>query len=216
MEPAGTRRFSIRQETDPTAWLEADPSSHPLQAREIELHFDPEDGSLWIETIYQSEVARPAEIWYGRVLCWEIPITTNAVTLSTALNAGEFDDLLSLIVAGYSVRWNGNSHVGELTETAEDASSEMQERLDGYSETLGTGAGFWDASDWFDPLGYDPAQWEREGLTATTTDAELEAIAERFEAEAKAEGGVLGGTENHLREVRDELRAQLENEDEVS
>lgn len=71
----------------------------------------------------------------------------------------------------------------------------------------------WDAGDWFiNGLGCDGTRTEY-GITAMTTDDELDVIIEKAEAEARAENIELHGTEKLFKSLRDELIADAEDED---
>ncbi len=144
--------------------------------------------------------AVPFAVWHHRVLRWSIPVLTDA-----AANAllDEIAPLAERVCDGYERVWDGNNHVGRYDADAAQAREQI-ERLcsDDWDEDQQVSV--WDASDWFGGLGNREAQAATLGITATTTDAELDAIAERELAEAAAEDvDVLEGLDRHLAWLRD-------------
>lgn len=70
-----------------------------------------------------------------------------------------------------------------------------------------------DAADWFQHLA-DEDRSEDIGVTASTENEELAAIAERHEAEALESGfGILVECETYLRDLRERIRDSYESRD---
>src|SRR5690606_6095881 len=105
--------------------------------------------------------------------------------------------------------WDGNNHVCRMTDDAMMADGELERLLRDYPHVHG---GAWDAGDWL----YEAYESGDLGLTAETTDEELEALAERWEQEARDAGICLLGTIEALTEWRDELRERAADADEAA
>jgi hypothetical protein len=150
----------------------------------------------------------PMRVWHGRAIRWSIP----ALTESAA--EGLLFDLIPLadeVIAGYSCEWDGSNHVGRLTEAAAEAAEAIRSLCDrnwSESEVLSV----WDASDWYAQCGSGAYLAGELGVTAETTDAELDAIVEREEDQASP--ARIEGVERFLRDLREELRAETEEETE--
>ena len=70
-----------------------------------------------------------------------------------------------------------------------------------------------EAGDWYDGLGDDDAQREWLGITADTTDDQLEEIAEQEATEYRNEGlHLIDGLPEYLEKLRDEVRAEQSDE----
>ena len=145
------------------------------------------------------------DVWHGLIRRYPIPALVNAVHLTEDINAGAFDRLLDQIARGHTVEWDGHNWVGGLTQDAEDAELDIVARLEGYEDpSLG---GLWDASDWLYDSRHDL------GITPTSTDAELQAIASKLEGEALNENVRLYGTLEALEYFRQELIDAQDGED---
>jgi hypothetical protein len=118
------------------------------------------------------------------------------------LNSDDGQRLLSRIVAGYDTEWNGNNHIGTLTDDASEAYEALITAVRDDVAAMDENGGYWDATDYF--------QHDVPDVAATTTDAELQAMAERYDAEAAGMMVVIGGTYNYLERLRDEARTAAE------
>ena len=144
----------------------------------------------------------PFSVWHSRTLRWQIPCLT-----ADAANA-LLDEVLPIaerIVAGYSCRWDGHNHVGAFDEDAEAAREEMASLISGREFGEGEQVEEWDARDWFGGIGGHDAQRGSVGITAATTDEELDAVETREDAEAGAR--IITGLRRHLEMLREEARA---------
>jgi hypothetical protein len=173
----------------------------------VVLALDLEDGEL---TAYpRAENSMPMQVHQGRTLWFDLPCLT-----ADAANAffGEVTPLAQRILDGATIEWDGRNFIGRLNRDARDAADLLYDRCDpetpGWPESWMVSA--WDADDWFG--GEGTAQTvSRLGITGATTDAEIDAMVEREEADAHycmADWGcvILRGTRNTLRRLRDDLR----------
>lgn len=151
---------------------------------------------------YNGEIgnAVPVGVWHRRVRRWTIPALTES-----AANAllEEIAPLAERVVAGYSEVWDGSNHVGEFDADA-DAAVEAIARLCDRDWSEGEVIAVWNAADYLGNIGSVQAQARALKVTTTTTDDELDTIAEETEAEAAP--AVVNGVRKHLERLRDELR----------
>lgn len=184
-----TTRFRLPEETDRYAWIVADPTASPAAACEVRLTLDTESGELQVNFERQAfggDTMREVE---GLDVSVQLPKTPDAVRVTTAINAGKFDQLLERMC-------------GDDDLDAWRASSELEDALSDY-ELNEPQAGVYEAGFWLD--GIDPA--EEYGITADSSEEVLEAIASQIEAEAYQDcGAVLVGTLAHLQWVREQLQ----------
>jgi hypothetical protein len=151
---------------------------------------------------YDAEIgnAVPVGVWHQRVRRWTIPALTES-----AANAllEEIAPLAERVVAGYSERWDGSNHVGEFDADADDA-VEAIARLCDRDWSEGDVIAVWDAADYLGNVGSAEAQARALKVTSTTTDDELDTIAEDVESEASP--AVVNGVRKHLGWLREQLR----------
>lgn len=151
----------------------------------------------------------PVRVWHGRAIRWSIP----ALTESAA--EGLLEEILPLaqrIIDGYECRWDGRNHVGRLTEDAQEADEAIRDLCDrDWSE--GEVLSVWEASDWYAQCGGGEEYLAScLGITAETTDEELSAIVEHEQDEASP--ARIEGIERFMRDLRETLRAEAEEESE--
>ncbi|MDE2099695.1 MAG: hypothetical protein KGL39_20750 [Patescibacteria group bacterium] len=174
-----------------------DPSASPPAPLRVKLQLNTMPATLGFAYYYQSENGVSPAVYHHLTLEWSVPGAVDAQQLTADINAGELDDLLTRVLKGHTVKWDGNNHVGRLNADAADASEQVQEWLD-RATSLPDEGGLWDAGDW---LPHCP-----DGLTATTTDEELDDLASTLEKEALGDCVVLHGTVNRLRWFRTQLQ----------
>jgi hypothetical protein len=185
----------------------------PGKKARIELVID-EDGSarLVATYVYSSENTTPEAVWHGRIreIGWTgsegdavspDPEKMEALALKLA-------PLAARVAAGRTIGWDGSNMRGTLDEDAAQAEDEIElifdalEADDWQSDDLTV----WDAEEWIQLA-------VSEGLTAETTDEEIEAIAEADAEQAKKDGVLLqGSTFEARRERRDEMIAERDGE----
>lgn len=176
------------------------------------LSLDIENGQMWCH--YDPEIggAVPASVYHDRVLRWPIPCLN-----STAANAlmDEVKPLAERVLAGASIVWNGNNNVGRLDADAVDADARIAELTDPAADrwTDDDQVSTFEAWDWFDSEGRDIARETLRdlGLSADTTDDELDQVVQRAEEQARAHypDVVLRHADKYIREVRQELRDEV-------
>ncbi|MEV6574825.1 hypothetical protein [Streptomyces sp. NPDC051577] len=146
----------------------------------------------------------PASVDHGIDLRWSIPALTQEAADELLK---ELAPLAQRILDGSEVDWDGNNHVGRLlTEDANAAYDAITERCEGIENedsnpevlsvwTMDTIGHAWDADE--------------AGITAKTTDAELEEIetqlTEEFRDGQNLPHVVIVGLTDHLRSLRDDL-----------
>ncbi len=170
---------------------------------------DLEDGQLWAD--YNAEIgsAVPEAVWNGRTVRFPAPCMT-ANGMNRLMD--EIAPLAERVLAGASIDWDGNNHVGKLDEDAQDASDEIEELCSETEPAPSETVTEWDACEVYD------AVKDELGVTADSTDAELEALAEELEEEDSIDEGtggpmVLNGTLEFLQSIRDNLREEAADED---
>ena len=173
---------------------------------------DLEDGQLWAD--YNAEIgsAVPEAVWNGRTLRFPAPCMT-AAGMNRLMD--EIAPLADRVLAGSEIEWDGNNHVGKLDEDAQDASDEIERICDELEPAPSETVTEWDACEFYD------AVKDELGVTADSTDAELEALAEELEEEDSIDEGtggpmVLNGTLEFLQSIRDNLREEAEDDEEDS
>lgn len=162
--------------------------------QDVFVELDCEERTLHAQANGEIGNAVPARVWHRRALRWGIP----------ALTADAANDLLERIAPiaaevceGYESHWNGSNHVGRYSADAEAAIEAIEalcEAAGGEGEELTA----WDAEEWIGGIGSRRAQRASLGITAGTTEAELDAIVERLEEEAERDGVVVEGLRRYL------------------
>lgn len=197
-------RFRV-EPLEPLGLTEVDPSASVLAPKDVYFCLDTEDGRVWFEWRCQCEQAVDFRVWHGIVRRWEVPVYADAKAMTEAINGGALDAMLERILAGASIIWDGNNHVCRMTKDAQDADDEVRQWFDGWKDSLE--CGLWDAGDWF-------GDWPPEEVTASSTDEELDAVAEKWEAKAREDNVVLIRTREYLDELRNQLRKEAETKNE--
>jgi|GEM_PF-1401384 len=176
------------------------------QPQPCHLALDLEDGELTAS--YNPEIGsgRPASVYHRRTLWAEIPCLT-----ADAANAllDEVAPTAQRVLDGATIEWNGNNHVGHLTDDAEQAWDALAQRLDPAEFSDSEIVSAWDADDWFGGEGREQTL-ERLNLTADTTDEQITAMAAQETEDAKgiSEAGyvILRGAGEYLTGLREDLR----------
>jgi len=156
----------------------------------VELNCD--DGELSADYLVDPSSTR-ADVWHGRRLQWGIQLML-ADTANILLH--KIAPLAQQILDGYEPIWNGSNHVGRLNGSARTASEEIERMCEAAVPDLL----IYTASDWFSSS--TPADI---GVTADSTDDDLEEVAANALAYADGEVHVITGAEEYLQEMRDEI-----------
>ncbi|MEW1912529.1 hypothetical protein AB0442_29520 [Kitasatospora sp. NPDC085895] len=175
------------------------------QAQPVYVELGLGDGVLLAS--YDAEVGggRPAEVHHGIDWRWTIPIL-QAEAANELLD--ELAPLAQQVLDGSEVVWDGHNRVGRiLTDEAQAAFDAIGERCAALTDEDEGVLPVWDMDSIGDAWTADEA-----GITAETTDAELEEIEARLLQEFR-EGqdqphAVIEGLTEHLRQLRDDLAAE--------
>jgi hypothetical protein len=168
------------------------------------IRFDPAERRVWIVQ-QDGATGTPADEWHGRVLSQTFAGHPIESRVRDYLSRDGLN-LLRRVAAGHTIRWNGSDHVGHLSDDAEAAWDELLADLEGLGEGDSGSYGYSDAGDW-----YGACSPEELGVSAETTDDQLEALAKKHDADALAsEHLVVDGTNNYLESLRSDLRAAAE------
>lgn len=170
---------------------------------------DLEDGDLGAE--YNAGIGNgiPVSVFHRRVLAWKIG-TLTAKTANALLE--EIAPLAQKIIDDAEIEWNGNNHVGVFGPDANEAVEAIEALCANYRVNQVVTA---DVDDWY-PCTQDAI--DDCELTAYTTDAEIEAHAERAASEALnadyavmiLDSELVAARLTELREgLREELREEL-------
>lgn len=117
------------------------------------------------------------------------------------LEQGAGQELLQDIVYGHTVDWDGQNHVGSLSEDAAAAWDELKRDMNNYHDSKYS---FWEAGEWL-------LEGARSVVTAQTTDEELAEWADAWMSHAQAENVVLDEAAlDWLTNYRDQLREEEE------
>lgn len=161
------------------------------------LVLDLEERTLKAEVDYNIGNSISGRAYHGIDLEWTIP-ALKVNSLKELME--EVKDLCIQILNDSKVEHDGSNWRGYLGVDAEQARDQVEFIIEDYQ---GEEYQVWDAADW---LCEDNTFVERIGLTAKTTDEEIEKLVERVEEEAKEEGVAVEDVESYLVTLRDNLR----------
>ena len=179
------------------------PNQTSAQPAYIELN--PETGNL--SASYNGEIgnAVPMAVWHGKIRRYACPVLPDDRALELM---EEITPLAERVCAGFSETWDGNNYVGKLTDDAETAEEEIGNIVGAidYDETLKV----WDASEWLNGVTIRrDGSVEIDGfgmIKAETTEDEIDAMANKIDADASGEGIFLDNSTAvaYLRDLREE------------
>ena len=170
---------------------------------------NPQSVYIWLDPIertmgasYNAEIgnAVPSDVWHGLTRRYSLPGALTAEAANGVMS--QIAPLAQRVCDGFEDVWDGNNTVGRLTEDAQDAEEDIREAIDRgvYTEDY---VEVWDADEWFAETGEHNVRAEY-GITASTTDDELDAIVERMEHDAAAENvDILDNADRFARQCRD-------------
>lgn len=143
------------------------------------------------------------EAWLGRDREFRIPNTLTGQEIADLLASKEVQDLTARICAGYSEDWSNGDRRGVLNEDAKAAEDELARHCEALEGSLVVWNGDW--------LGEHV-----EGLTATSTDEEIAALAAEFQGIANSDGVYLDfDMVKELERRRQILRDEVEGDDDA-
>jgi len=115
----------------------------------LELH--PDSGAIAFGVNGEIGNAVPVDVWNNRALRWTVSERLTTRGLAKIAACPNVEKLVTRIIAGHSVVWDGSNNSGSLTRDAQEASDRLGEVL---SEHLWTGAypddqvQVWTVGDW--------------------------------------------------------------------
>ncbi|MBI4695558.1 MAG: hypothetical protein HY749_16195 [Gammaproteobacteria bacterium] len=104
-----------------------------------------DDGGV-VSASYNPGSGLPMAVWHTRTLRWGVSPYVSGDVLADVLN--ELRPEFELLHAGHSIKWDGNNHVGRLTDDAVDARERIQDMLDAIGEDPANLAQIWAAGDY--------------------------------------------------------------------
>lgn len=158
------------------------------------------DPARRIVGLYQAEDsgAYSSDVWHSLVL---------EETLTGYPSASAARELLTdspeviTVIAGHSTHWDGSNMVGRLTDEASAAWTRLVESLNELAEIDPNPIQLWQADDYYSDV--DDADL---GLHAGMTDAEITALAEKLESDARDDNAIIAdGVESYLRSRMEDL-----------
>jgi hypothetical protein len=178
-----------------------------------------EDGDvrLHCRTYYGGD-GTPEDEWHGRTRRWRIGSGEGVIDLD-ALEAdlgpdGRLSLLIDRIKAGLEIYWNGNNHVGRLTDDANDAEVELLDLF--YGDTyIDQSIQVWEAADYLSGSGqYTEAEILDDANLSALDDIDeerLDRAAIKVEEDALGDNIILVGAKEAIRNcimrVREDLGA---------
>lgn len=172
-------------------------------AQDCYIWLDCETSQLGASHDAETGNAIPFAVYYGHTQRWSIPALK-----ADAANAllEEIAPLAARVIAGYSSEWDGSNFADfdADAEAARDEITALCERATNSADESDC-VNVWDAGSWYGAAGSRDQQRAELGITAATTDAELDEIETREDASARADGcDVIEGHADYLRRLRDE------------
>lgn len=221
-EPAPLYRHYSGQTNPQPAWLYIMPEDERVEAC-----YNPEIGN-----------AVPMYVWHRRHITLPLPNTLKGDAIADWLESEPVQALLTRICDGHDVEWDGNNHVGTLTDDAEAALEALQRDIEeGWVDD--DHAQVWSAEAWLesaivwaedntsasiveyaitrettdDELEAWTSVVDEHIITTETPDEDLEAWADTLEAEAERDGiYIYDSVEACLTNIRDNLSPKDEDE----
>lgn len=192
---------------DPTALLDWYDGCNKPQP--VELCLDLESGELYFRVDSgvggPGERGTPARHAVGLVQTWEAaPFTPKAANELTE----QVRELAQIILDHSTVEWDGSNRVGRLDDQAQEAYDTITGLIIEAREDDDSMINACEAGDYYSDSDVRRMILEDHGITADTTDEELEAAAAKIDAEALDNGFMVVRTEKWLTEERDALRAE--------
>lgn len=158
------------------------------------------DPARRIVGLYQAEDsgAYSSDVWHSLVL--EETLTGYPEASAARELLTDNPDVIA-IISGHAAEWDGSNMVGRLTDEACEAWTRLVKDLNELSEYTPNPVQLWQVDDWFS--GVSDADL---GLHAGMTDAEITALAEKLENDARDNNAIIaGGTEKYLRSRLEDL-----------
>jgi len=163
-----------------------------------ELAIDPAYRKVWVTQEYRSGSTPEAE-WHNRILTAQLEPVPDGDALREFLSSADGQEYLARICDGHEIEWDGSNNVGKQNVDSNVAMRDLMNRIADLPESEWE---FWAADEWL----YVGAEQE---ITSTTTDEQLQTLAQVYENLAKYEHVVLHADAiEYLTEYRDRLRIE--------
>ena len=181
---------------------------HPLYCK-YSMQTNPQDayveldcGKCVLLASWNAEISNaiPMDVWHGHSIRFTVSHDLTTTEINDLLD--EISHLARHVIAGYTSEWDGSNHKAHYTDDAETVLDEIHE-LCSTAATASYGVVF--AGDWLGDFG--PSDY---GITAKTTDEELEAIAAQIEAEGLTDSMTIDGVMELATDWRDDLRTEAQ------
>lgn len=151
----------------------------------------------------------PADVWNNLVIRWRAPCL-KAEVMDQVL-AG-LETQFGEVIEGWAQEWDGQNHVGRLTDHGREAAEEIEQELERAGDNEADVVQVWEAVDWFGGLGNRNTQRHELGITPTTTADALAALVAREAQLADNEGARVEGVAKYLETLRNEALDALVDE----
>ena len=179
-----------------------------------------------LSVAYNAEIgnAVPFSVYHGHEQRWGIPLLT-----TDAINSllDEIEPAAERVVAGYESEWDGNNHIAEFDEDAQNALDEIEELCNAAGENADETDTIeeWDIGNYLDNVTFyhdsDEKQCKWQSvvtvivgdygtITGKTTDDELSDIKTAIDDDTDGENIVLNGVEKWLTKLRDQCKSNSE------
>lgn len=172
---------------------------YPLQfprMRSVYLVVDWDFKTVAIESRNYTIDGTPIGEWIGRIWTFKLPSLIDAVEICGFITE-EILPRLEQIEAQYDTKWDGHNWVPDWKGSKHERIRERVAELLEDAPLLDHG-GLYSAEDWY--------QLEHPGVTADTTDFELEEMIPLLEIDAAMDNVILEGLKEYLYNLRDEKR----------
>jgi hypothetical protein len=167
---------------------------------QTELHIHPAERRCGISQVYD-QGATDAAVWHNRVLAYTLDFRPDQDAAESYLISPPAQALLARICDGHDVDWDGNNHKGTLNLDAHAAIDQLIDGLDNLPRNI------WQLYPVADYL----ADAHIPRLTAASTDADLEQIAQALDDDAQETHHIIDGDIlEYLTDQRTELRESEE------
>ena len=163
------------------------------------ISLDVRTGDLKAETNYEIGNAVPFDVWHGVIQRYGI---NNELTY-TEINAlmDELAPFVQRVIDGAEVGYNTPANLtASFSDDAQDAIESIEDKCEDLETTSG---GVWQAEHWFAQVSVAEAY----GLTAKTTESELQTIIKEAIAEARDQDDItVDGIENWIEDELEKLK----------
>ncbi len=173
---------------------------YPRESKDQPVHvsLNCETGELSAQVDMEIGMAVPRNVHEERRIRWTIPAlrakAANAFLASIA-------PLAARVLAGFSAEYKDGNRVGRFDEDAAAAREEIRRLADQLSDA--DRLNVWQAADLYVSLGSAAVQARELGVTATSSDEDLESIAKRERANFPDEIDMVEGLPEYLRRLRE-------------